>query len=250
MNNKYASMDGHNNSNTQAPVAAAENPFDTASIIRDDSSSTYPPAPAGFKKYLMYYTTSRMHCRLHLGSKSSPPAYYLETNISLTNPQLLLRRGDSKQAPMVAFCKMPALSWSLLLGKGDYKTQAKPVWEELSREKNSLHRSDYLLATAEGSVGGGETGEKTKYRWRKDKSKKLKTVYECVAEGDGRVVARMFSGGALNFNKGGEIEVVEGLSQGLEETLLMSASSIWAVEALKYQSILQGFEKGKGEKKD
>lgn len=209
-----------------------------------------PPPKAGLKKYYMEYTTSRSNARLRLGSMTGPVEYYLQTKITLKAPQILLRRGDHKKAPVVAFCKLQNLSRHGLLGRGDCEQQAPEqlVWEELHRDKNVLRRSDYQFGTAEGSPSGA----RAEFSWRKDRGKINRTVFDCVDE-RGNTVARMLSGGAFNFNRAGDIDVAEGLSQGLEEYLVVSAAAIWAYEALAYQSLLQGFEKeekDRGKKKD
>ncbi|KAI1339654.1 hypothetical protein F5Y15DRAFT_381615 [Xylariaceae sp. FL0016] len=225
-------------------VMSRENPF----VDPSDGTSTYDGAPVyepmrpGFKKYLLYYTTSRLNVTLHLGSSSNPATYYCETQLKLKSPQLLLRRGDAKTSPMVSFARLQTTSRHMLLGKGDYNALSKDeiAWEELHREKNALKCSDYTFST---KVGGGAGGTAA-FRWRKDTSKTWSTVYDCVDERE-RVVARLFSGGMFNFKKGGEVDVVvEGLSQDLEECLLMSSLAIWSFEALDYHSILQGYESG------
>jgi len=212
-----------------------DNPF----ADPQDIDSVFKRAPEGFKKYNMYYTTSRLDVRLHLGPSTTPAIYYAESRLRLGSPQLLLRRGDAKTAPTTNFAKFRLTSRHILLGKGDYTNQSSDqiAWEELHREKNLMRRSDYHFGTTEGSA----TGERATFTWHKDMGKTLKTVYDCVEDG-GRVVARLLSGGALNARKGGEIDVIEGLDQGLEEYLIMSAVAIWAMEALDYQSLLQGFE--------
>ncbi len=199
------------------------------------------PAVTGFKKYLMYFTVSRFNARLHLGSKMNPATYYFETSVSQSAPQFLLRRGDSKMAPMVNFVKLSNSSRHALLGKGDFTKQPEeqPVFEELRRDQNLVHRSDYQFGTTEGSV----TGRRAEFYWRKNKEARLKTVYDCLDE-NGRVVAKFFSGGALNWRKGAEIEVLEGLDQGLEGFLIMSALAIWASEGRGFRSLFSGFSNG------
>ncbi|RYO95617.1 hypothetical protein DL764_007639 [Monosporascus ibericus] len=208
-------------------------------------NSTFEPredawevAQPGFRKYHMRYTTSRMNVRMHLNSPSAPATYYLETQVSLKLPQLLLRRGGEKTGPIVSFGKLKNTSRHALLGKGDCQKQLEEQlgWEELQREKNMLRRSDYQFGTSEGS----RAGRRAEFFWRKDREKVLKTVYDCVDE-DGRVVARMLSGGAFNWKRAGEIDIRDGLDQGLEEFLLISALTIWFIEAFAYQSFFQGF---------
>lgn len=65
-----------------------------------------------------------------------------------------------------------------------------------------------------------------------------KTVYRCVDEG-GRVVAGLLSGGMLNWKKGGEIEVADGVERKLEELLIVSVLAIFVAEA--GWSIFQGY---------
>ncbi|RYP80974.1 hypothetical protein DL769_002191 [Monosporascus sp. CRB-8-3] len=197
----------------------------------------------GFKKYHMRYTTSRMNVRMHLNSPSAPATYYLQTRVTLKSPQLLLRRGGEKTSPVVSFGRLQNTSRHALLGKGDCQKQPEEllVWEELRREKNVFRRSDYQFGTSEGS----RTGGRAEFFWRKDREKVLMTVYDCVDE-DGRVVASMRSGGAFNWKRAGEIDIRDGLDQGLEEFLLISALTIWIYEAFAYQSLLQGFSKETG----
>ncbi len=214
---------------------------------RHELESSEPAARTGFRKYVMQYTTSRLNCRLHVGSMAGPVAYYLHTRVAVRAPQLLLRRGDAKTAPVAAFCRLQTTSRHALVGRGDCEAQPERelVWEELRRDRNSLHRSDYQFGTSEG--GGGRAG-RAEFAWRKDRARLNRTVYDCVDE-DGNVVARMLSGGAFNWRRGGDVEILEGLPQGLEEFLLITAIGIWAYEALSYQSLLQGFSDDAATKK-
>jgi hypothetical protein len=200
------------------------------------AENTLPPS-TGMKKYNLMYTTSRMNVRMHPGPKTVPAEYYLETKISLTKPQIILRRGSEKKSPIVAAVKMLNMSRHMVLCKGDpFAASDNIVWEKFERAQNVMKRSNYEFATAVGNP----TGERQNFTWFKDMSAKLKTVYECQ-DGKGRVVGKMLSGGAFNFNKGGEVEVAEDVGRDLVEMLIVSAMAIWAYEALEYQSLLQGF---------
>ncbi|KAL6715835.1 hypothetical protein ACLMJK_006796 [Lecanora helva] len=187
------------------------------------------------KTYNMYYTTSRLNVRLHLGS---PCVYYCQGTILTNKPQLQLRSGDSKSAPMVAFAKLHLTSRNLLIGSGDYQrdSEDKLVWEEIRREKLRLVRSDYEFDTAIGS------GTRRTYSWKRDMESAMKTVYRCVDE-TGQVVISLLSGGMFNWKKGGEIEIVQGLDKSLEELLIVSALGIWAAEA--GWSVFKGYPSGK-----
>lgn len=128
--------------------AQMENPFvDT----QGDVDSVLEPAKVGFKRYSLYYTTSRLDARLHLGSSTSPASYYFESKMALSSPQLFLRRGADATAPVVNFARLQSTSRHILLGAGSYTKQAAEVgrvaWEELRREKNLMHRSDYHFST-------------------------------------------------------------------------------------------------------
>ncbi|RYP80647.1 hypothetical protein DL770_006137 [Monosporascus sp. CRB-9-2] len=231
--------------NTTSPPQAENPSADHTQDVDDDA--ILEPAKSSLKKYHLYYTASRLDAGLHLGSSASPATYYFETHMSLTSPQLLLRGGDSKSAPMVNFARLRTTSRHILLGGGDYhalvqaRKQHQIAWEELRRDKNMLRRSDYRFSTAKGSGGGSGTGcRRAEYRWCKDRGKALKTVYDSLDE-DGRIVARLLSGGVFNWKKGGEIDVLEGVDEGLEGYLIMSALAIWVMEAFEYQSLLQGY---------
>ncbi|KAL9617647.1 MAG: hypothetical protein Q9160_007564 [Pyrenula sp. 1 TL-2023] len=216
-----------------------ENPFaDNAATDQDVNDDVVEAAAApGFKKYLMYYTASRFHARIHSGSKTSPATYFLQSSVSQSDPQYLLRRGDSKTSPMINFAYFPRSSRHILLGKGDFRSQpeSRVVGEEMRRGKNLMHRSDYQFGTPEGSA----TGQRVEYEWRKRMEVRLRTIYDCVA-GDGRVVAKFFSGGVSNWRKGAEIEILEGMEEGLEEILVMSALAVWASEGRAFRSIFSG----------
>lgn len=248
--------------NSQPPP---ENPFTdsaaTASLMSydmgDGASSILEPATAGFKKFRMYYTTSRTNVTFHLGraSESSPALYYLETKALGTGPQLLLRRGATKNDPIISYGRIPVFSsgQKMFMANGDptgkKMDDLEPQCQLLRREKNMFRRSDYRV-----SFQGREFG------WRKDKSRHLKTVYDCVEftggdEDNGenaQVIARLFSGGAFNFKKGGELELLESSVEGnqdLESFLVMAAAGIWVFEAGYYRSLLQGFDKDAEEDK-
>ena len=217
------------------------------SSATQETTATLIPPSEGMIKYNMYYTTSRLNVTLHEGGSSTPATYYLESNCSWTKSLLFLRRGNAKTSPMVAFAKMPLTSRHIQLGKGDYHSQQKAedqiTWEELHRAENCFRRSDYQFGV---TTGGNEgLGKREEFDWRKDREKCAKTVYDCV-DRSGRTVARLFSGGAFNWKKGGEVEILEGLDEGLRETVLLSALAIWFLEALCYQSLLKGYS-GSGE---
>lgn len=188
------------------------------------------------KIYDIYYTTSRTNAKLHLRSTSSShqsssgPCLYCMESVLLTasKPQIQLRRGDSKSAPMVACARIQKTSRHVLLGCGDYEKGAEGnlVWEEMRREHNVLRRSDYEFGTSIGS----SSGPRRTYSWQRDRGKWAKTVYECVNDA-GQVVAGLLSGGMFNWRKGGEIRVASGLDTKLEEILLLSALVVWVKEA-------------------
>ncbi|KAI4126726.1 MAG: hypothetical protein LQ341_006850 [Variospora aurantia] len=214
-----------------------------------NTGTTIRTSGENMTKYHMYYTASRMNVKLHKDDASTPAVYYLKSVYSWTKLMLELRRGDTKASPMIAFAKLRMTSRHVQIGKGDNYSQQGPdnqiAWDELRRAKNIFCRSDYHFSTAEGS----EMGKKTEFDWRKDRGKVAATVYDCVDK-TGRAVAKMFSGGALNWSKAGEIEVAEeGLDEGLKEMLITSALAIWAMEAFAYQSVFQGYASGPGEKK-
>ena len=242
---------------TNAPET--DNPFadphtDVQSLNQDVEMVSFEPARLGFKKYVLYYKIGWVDGTLHLGSSKTPPLYFFQSKMSLSSPQLFLRRcipgEDEKSGPVVNFARIRTTSRHMVMGTGAYSKQADDAgqiaWEELTRDKNSLRRSDYHFNTSAGD--NSELGnKKTSFCWRKNMDKKLSTVYECIKE-DGIVVARLFSGGAFNWKKGGEFDVAEGLNKELEEYLIMSALAIWAMEALNYQSLLSGFSEGKDKK--
>lgn len=212
----------------------------TISSSTQETAETLTPASEGMIKYNMYYTTSRLNVTLHEGQSSTPATYYLESDCSLTKCLLYLRRGNSKTSSMVAFTKSSLTTRHIQMGKGDYhqeKAGDQIAWEELHREKNSFRRSDYQFSTIEGNE---ELGKREEFDWRKDRAKRATTVYDCV-DRSGRTVAKLFSGGVLNWKKGGEVEVLKGLDEQLRETVLMSALAIWFQEALCYQSWLKGY---------
>ena len=204
-------------------------------------SSQMAPSVAT-KTYNMYYTTSRLNVKLHLGASSAPCTYYGEFSYLTNKPQIQLRSGNSKSAPMVAFAKVHYTSRNLLIGLGDYQKDPgeKLILEEMRRDKFRLVRSDYEFETSVGS------GPRRTYGWRRDKESLYKTVYRCVDDA-GEVIVSLFSGGFCNWKKGGEIVIVDGLDKELEEFLLASTLAIWAAEA--GWSVHKGYGNGGDSKK-
>ncbi|RYP55903.1 hypothetical protein DL769_010028 [Monosporascus sp. CRB-8-3] len=197
------------------------------------------PVKIAFKKAIMYYTVAYLNANIEIIWSQNHASYFFQWRLwSLSSPQLLLRRGDSKKGPIINFAKYSPISRTIELGKGDYTKQSKSqlTWEELRRDKNFLHRSDYHFTTAEGS----KTGDTVTFCWRKNKQKFLRTVYNCVDE-DRREVAKLFSGGMVNVAKAAEIDLLVGLDQALKEFLLMSALAVWAMESMELRSILPGY---------
>lgn len=204
-----------------------------------EATSVSKPAKVAYKKVIMYYTHAYLNAHIHAVWSQNYNSYFFQWRLwSLSSPQLLLRRGDSEKGSMINFAKYQPLSRNIQVGKGDYTKQPKNelVLENLRRDKTFLRRSDYHSSTTEGR----KTGEKVAFYWRKDKQKWLRTIYRCIDE-DGRVVARLFSGGMVNKAKGAEMDILMGLDQGLEEFLLMSALAIWAMESMALRSILPGY---------
>ncbi|KAK8877409.1 hypothetical protein PGQ11_002355 [Apiospora arundinis] len=202
------------------------------------------------RKYNMYYTTSRLSVFLHRGKRQDAPAeYFMQSDVlALKKPQLLLRRQTSdstdKDGPVVAWGKLKLFSSRhCTIGLGDPTSTAATISSEgikLHRDKNFIHRSDWRFSTDVGSPHA--SNQIVEYVWRKDMAKYGATIYKCVQEGhEDKVYARLLSGGGLNGKKGGEVMVREGLDSGLEALLLVSAQTIWAWEALDYQSLRQGY---------
>ena len=217
------------------PTASAPPPY--------SGTPTSVPSPFDeMHQYTMYYTTSRLNVRLQPEPQatSSPAPYYMQSSLSVTKPQLMLRLGSEKTSPMVAFAKIQNTSRHMLLGRGDCQNDPEDsiVWEELHREKGMLHRSDYAFSCTASEKTA--QGKRLQFGWRKDMGKCGSTVYDCMDDQE-RVVARMASGGALNFRKGGELEVRGGLEQGVREMLIVSALAIWTSEAFYYQSLWRGY---------
>ena len=195
------------------------------------------------KTYNMYYTTSRTNVKLHLGSSSSPCLYYGETGFlsTMTKPQIQLRAGDSKSAPMVAFAKVFYTSRHIKLGTGDYQRgpEDQLVWEEMRRKRLRLLRSDYEF---DYTSDAGRGGSRRTYGWRVEKHY-MKTLYKCVDD-VGQVVASLRSGGVYNWSKGAEVDVADGLEPRLEHLLIVGALAIFTVEA--GWSFFQGYKGGQG----
>lgn len=207
------------------------------------------PLSNAIKTYNVYYTTSRLNAKLHLGSASGPCDYYAESKLLTTRPSFLLRVGNSKSAPVVASAKLAYLDRNILLGCSDSQSNTSPVdltWEVMRRKHNRLVRSDYDFET---SIGASMPGKRTRYKWQVTNEKLehyFKTLY-CCFDDQGRVVASMRSGGMTNFRKGGEIDIAQSLDKGLEYLLVVSAMAIWAAEA--GWSVFQGYESGSGKDK-
>lgn len=216
------------------------------------------------RKYNMYYTTSRLSTLLHRGKRQDTLAeYYMQSDILAMGgkPQMLLRRPSTsdKDGPVVAWGRLKLFPWRhCTIGLGDPNTTStKEGGIKLHRDKNWLHRSDWRFSTSIGSSGEEDGQGKAvvvQYIWRKDMAKYGTTIYKCVAAGAGggdesKIYARLLSGGGLNAKKGGEIMVREGLAGGLEELLLVSGQTVWAWEALDYQSLRQGYTSKSDESK-
>lgn len=203
----------------------------------------------------MYYTTSRTNVTIHDGPSSSPALYYLESHALSRTPSVFLRHGDSKSAPMVAFVNTRWTARQMVIGLGDSKSQKQQhpddqALDKMCRERNNFRRSDYhvtVLSDDDDEGGGGASGGATKQprtlTWRKDRSASFKTVYACIDDEDGSVVGRLRSGGMFNWKKGGEIDVLDSLTESQTRLFLVAAGGIWALEALNYQSLERGFDK-------
>ncbi|KAK7946772.1 uncharacterized protein PG986_011093 [Apiospora aurea] len=256
---------------TEAQSAALSAAVAKAEAGRPLSPSSGSPFLAGgagpddrLRKYNMYYTTSRLSTMLHRGKRQDTPAeFYMQSDVLAMpgKPQLLLRRTPSqepqeqqqqkkkknsdKDGPVLAWGRMQMFPWRhCVIGLGDPKTTTTKEGADggsgikLHRDMAWMHCSDWRFSTAVGS----SDGKAVEYIWRKDMAMVGATVYKCVAAGDeSTVYARLLSGGAMNGRKGGEIMVREGLAGGLEELMLVGGQTIWAWEALDYQSVLQGY---------
>ncbi|KAK8024269.1 hypothetical protein PG993_012335 [Apiospora rasikravindrae] len=235
---------------------------DRASLDSAYTTNTSSPLLSGgggaddrLRKYNMYYTTSRLSTLLHRGKRETTQAeYYMQSDIlaAAGEPQMLLRRQPTsdKSGAVVAWGLLVLFPWRhCFIGLGDPHAATGGI--KLHRDKNFLHRSDWRFSTAVGSAAGDDGSKLVEYVWRKDMAKYGTTIYKCVAAGDeNKIYARLLSGGGLNGKKGGEIMIREGLEGGLEELLLVSGQTIWAWEALDYQSLRQGYSKSDKSKSD
>ena len=189
--------------------------------------------------YNLFYTTSRLNGTLHRGDSDTPAEYYLQLKLmTIRKPQLYLRKGDAKSSPTIGVCKFQWTSRHTLIAHGDYEKHEEATnWNELHRDKNGLRRSDYSISIGE------KDGIQSPINllWRKDRSKAVATVYDCVDD-NGTVVAKLRSGGGLNWKKGGEFEIASSLGETVKEWLLLSALGLWTWEAFDYQSLRQGYD--------
>lgn len=202
------------------------------------------PLSNTMKTYNIYYTTSRLNAKLHLDSSSGPCNYYAESKLLTMRPSLLLRAGNSKSAPLVASAKLAYHDRNIFLGCKDSQSNASPVdltWEVMRRKHMRLVRSDYDFET---SIGASMPGERTRYRWQVTTEKLehfFKTLY-CCFDDQGRVVARMRSGGMTNLRKGGEIHIAQSLEKDLEYMLVVSAMGIWVRISPAHAFVLDNWE--------
>lgn len=177
----------------------------------------------------MFYTPTKKHVKLHLGNQNEPCVYFLETTLFGNNPVLQLRSGDSKNDPVVAFFRVSGTirEPQLLIGSGDCEhiPESELTREDLRRDRVSFLRNNYQFATSVGSK------ERKTYNWKRDEEQWGKNVYHCTDDND-QLVATLLCGALLNWNKCGEVKMIEGLAKELEEFLMMGALGIWASEAL------------------
>lgn len=139
----------------------------------------------------MHYTPVYLNATIKCIGPDSATDYFFQWRLwSLTSPQLLLRRGTDRHAPVVNFAKYLPMSRKIQLGKGDCTTDARDelAVSELRRDKTYLQRGDYSF-TWGGSDDAGEATSQT-FRWCKNRGKRLRTIYACE-DVEGRVVARM-----------------------------------------------------------
>lgn len=203
------------------------------------------------RKYNMYYTTSRLSTLLHRGKRQNTTAeYYMQSDILAMGmkPQMLLRRQatSDKSGPVLAWGRLKLFPWRhCTIGLGEpTSANQKENGIKLHRDKSWTQPSNWRFSTSVGSPSEEDgQGKVVEYVWVKDMTMIGATVYKCVVAGEAesKVYARLLSGGGMNGRKGGEIMVREGLGGGLEELLLVSGQTIWAWEALDYQSLLQGY---------
>ena len=201
------------------------------------------------KTYKLYYTLARLNVTFHLSSSTSaePATYYGETcwgGYVTNKPQVILRHGGTKTSPIVAAAKLHTTSRDIQLCVGNYENdhEKKVVWEDMRRDKNRMVRGNYVFSTAIGSIDGVPRT----YNWKRDTEKVGSTVYNCVND-QGEVLAKVASGGMLNWKKAGEIDIVEGLEEAMETLLLVGAGSIIFAEA--GWSCWSGYEKGSTKEK-
>lgn len=123
----------------------------------------------------------------------------------------------------------------MLLASGDPEGDApdKIQWEEMRREKMLLKCSDYEFSSSVGTEG------RQNYSWQRE-SRVAKNCYNCI-DANGKVIARMLSGGFFNWSKGGEIHIAPGLDKKLSELCIVAATIIWVWEA--GGSVTQGYGK-------
>ncbi|KAK2608402.1 hypothetical protein QQS21_003088 [Conoideocrella luteorostrata] len=167
------------------------------------------PPEAVVKTFAVYNTSTRINFQVRQDNSSGPIVYHVNNStFSPGTPDVQLRRGDSKDGPMVAFGKFHNLNSNVTLGLGDPSQQ--PVFEEMNKESRLTH-SEYVM-----EVQG------RRYVWRRTIGKGLFANYACLDGATGRLVAYFAKTGAKSLKKVGRLCFTAELEEARERLLLVS----------------------------
>lgn len=180
------------------------------------------------------YNIYRKPFRRHYEIKSAADQllfYGAVSDFTPKKPDLILHRGVSDQAPVVAACKFRKSSADFMMCLGNPEDANTAQWEDLTRE--SLIHSKYRFEMTVPCQQGASHGERRAFLWKRtrnvgvDESKPRWSSrnFKLVDEHTEQVVA-VFTG-EWSMSKCGKIQIKADLGDNFETMVLLSYVSIY-----------------------
>lgn len=200
---------------------------------RSSSIASAPPELDG-QELSRLYNIYRKPFRRHYEIKSAADQllfYGAVSDFTPKKPDLILHRGVSDQAPIVAACKFRRSSADFKMCLGNPEDVNTAQWEDLTRE--SLIHSKYRFEMTIPHQPGASHGERRAFLWKRtrnvgvneSKPRWSSQNFKLVDEHTGQVVAVFTSEWSLS--KCGRIQIKADLGDNFETMALLSYLSIY-----------------------
>ncbi len=199
---------------------ASESSTERSQYALQDAGTRSTPR---LKTYGFYY--SDWHTRIKVCDEQKDVIYFSESHEFTSAPDIVLRQGIDKHAPVVAVARF-RLSRDLKLGLGDPDTSEKDmIWEDMQNTSRGVGHSKYRLKMT-------INGERRSFLWQRSRDaadggsgpgKMGNWNYRVVDERTGEVLAVYLDNFWKSWNKKGKLQLKADLGKDWEFMVLLGS---------------------------